>query len=227
MINRLHSLLHRPEKGWDPVDPAYALSYSEREWRAFTPNLLDTLEELLGERLNGKRILDLGGGPGQYSVAFARRGAMVTWHDVSRAYLQIARRHADDAGVQVEFSLGYLEDARRFVGCPFDLVFNRICWYYGMDDRGFASLIYSLVKPGGAAYVDTNTRDFEKLAGKRKLQYLLNDRFFFKVGHPHPPHGRVADLFGGYAVDRMILDYSSVGNDRVFFIKSKGRSIVR
>ncbi len=227
MINRLHSLLHRPENGWDPVDPAYALSYADREWRNLTPQLVDRLEGWLGESLSGKRILDLGGGPGQYSVAFAQRGAMVTWHDVSGSYLRIARQHAEVAGVQMEFSLGYLEDAKRFVDSPFDVVFNRICWYYGMDDRDFASLIYALVKPGGAAYVDANTSEFERPAGKRRLQYFLNDHFFCKVGHPHPPHGRTADLFNRYAVDYMIVDYTCVGNDRLFFVKSKGPTLVR
>ena len=152
---------------------------------------------------------------------------MVTWHDVSAAYLGIARQHVEDAGVQVEFSLGYLEDARRFVDCSFDLVFNRICWAYSMDDRDFASLIYGLVKPGGAAYIDTNTPDVEIPAGTRRLQYFLNDRFFWKVGHPHPPHGRIADLFNRYAVDYMMVDYTSLRNDRLFFVKSKRRNFVR
>lgn len=220
MINRLHSWIHQPGQGWDPVAPEYASEYAESEWRNINVVLIDQLEQRIGG-FSGKRVLDLGGGPGQYSVAFARRGARVTWHDVSRTYQKIAARHAAEAGVQIVFSLGYLEEADRLITDPFDFVFTRLAWCYCMNDRRFARLVYSLIKPEGAAYIESNTPRFENPRGLKRLVYFLNNWFGWKIGHPHPPHGRLASLLNGYPITLMIPDYSNDLVDKIFLIKGK------
>lgn len=225
MINWLHSVLYRPENGWDPVPLAHAVQYADHEWHNINVPLIDKLEECIGG-FSGKRVLDLGGGPGQYSVAFAKRGAQVVWHDVSRNYLDVVQNRERGNGVRIEFSLGYLEDSVRFRGSPFDFVFCRIAWCYCRSDRAFARLIYSLVKPGMCAYIDNNTPELEReLSLQRRLIYLLNNRFGWKVGHPHPPHGRIASLLLKYPMDYVVLDYTSKTNDRVFFRKCRDNAL--
>lgn len=49
--------------------------------------------------VSGKRVLDVGCGSGRYCTEFARRGAEVVGLDVSGRMLEIARRHAAEAGV--------------------------------------------------------------------------------------------------------------------------------
>jgi SAM-dependent methyltransferase len=220
-VNYLHSLLHRVEDGWDPVSASYASSYAELAWGERSPQVVEELENRLG-CLSGKRILDLGGGPGQYSVLFARRGAEVTWHDVSREYEAIARERAAAAEVTLQYSLGYLENAARFAAQPFDLVFCRVCWYYGRSDRAFARLIYSLVKRGGVGYVECNTPAFSRPRGWRTVQYALNNHLWLKIGHPMPPHGRIARLLHQLDVTQMTVDYRSPLRDIVIFTKSSG-----
>lgn len=220
MINSLHRFFHRPEKGWDPVPLEHAEWYAGLEWKNLNVAVIDQLEQWLGG-LQGKRVLDLGGGPGQFSVAFAQRGAHVTWHDISRHYQSIVQQHAQQANVELEISLGYFEDAKRFRDRPFDLVFNRICWCYSANDRAFAKLIYALLKPGGAGYIDSNTQQYEQIHGRRRLQYFLNNWLGWKIGHPYPPHGRIARLLHHFPIDYMIMDYTSALNDKVFFVKSK------
>ena len=217
-INYLHSLLHRVEEGWDPIPNAYASSYTELAWNERCPKIVEDLEIRVGG-LVGKRVLDLGGGPGQYSVLFAQRGADVTWHDVSREYEAVTRERAAAAGVTLHYSLGYLEDASRFRE-QFDLLFCRVCWNYARSDWAFASLLFSLIKPGGVGYVECNTPAFSRPEGWRKLQYWLNGRLWFKVGHPVPPHGRIAKLLQRYRVSHMTLDYSSPLRDIVVFTKA-------
>lgn len=56
---------------------------------------------LLGP-LEGKRVLDLGCGAGNASVAFARAGAKVVAVDPSAEQLEVARRAAEGAGVKIE-----------------------------------------------------------------------------------------------------------------------------
>lgn len=226
VVNYLHALTHRPETGWDPVPPDHAESYSQVEWEEFYPTNVLRLIDGLGSRiggLEGKRVLDLGGGPGQYSVGFARRGARVTWHDISQKYRSIAQQYAEKNGVNIEFSLGYLEDAKKFIDSQFDLVFVRGCWFCCINDRNFAKLVYQLVKPGGAGYIDTFDFD-RKGQWKLELKYYLNKYLWFKVGHPNPPPGRVANLINSYKLDHMSVDYSPEGNDFVFFIKSKSKA---
>ena len=226
MINRIHAHLHRPEKGWDPVPAEHVRSYGEAEWRAVDETLLDELGSWVGGYA-GKRVLDLGGGPGQYSAAFARRGARVTWHDVSRRYLDMAKEKIGAQGLdaQVHFSLGYLDEAPRLLFEPFDLVFNRICWNYGIGDASFADLVYRLARPGGWIYVDTHHSGARRGVASRsvRVRTWLNDQLAIKIGHPYPPHGRVARLFQRYPLRRLIVDYRLPENDRVLLQKSVGR----
>src|SRR5260370_39244221 len=106
-VNFVHSLLHRVEDGWDPISPEYAKEYEGFASGGIDTVLVKRLDSLLGG-LAGKRIFDLGGGPGHYSVLFSKCGARVTWHDVSRQYEKIARKRAEDCRSSLDFSLGYL-----------------------------------------------------------------------------------------------------------------------
>jgi 2-polyprenyl-3-methyl-5-hydroxy-6-metoxy-1,4-benzoquinol methylase len=219
MMNRLHARLHRPENGWDPVPSRYAVEYAGTEWLSgVNESLLDTLDDWVGG-LNGKSVLDLGGGGGQYSVAFAVRGAAVTWHDVSATYLEFAKGKVAEHGVDVDFSLGYMDEAPQRFGAQFDLVFNRICWYYGWTDASFASVIFALVKPGGVGYVDCMHSGWQRdtLSTAARFRTWLNDALSFKVGHPFPPHGRIARLFAAFPIEKMLIDYGDMTNDRILF----------
>ena len=216
MINQLLARLYRPERGWDPVPASWAGRYADHEWTTFDPAVVDWLETQTGS-LAGKRLLDLGGGPGQYTAEFARRGAHVTWHDVSRRYREIAQARAQDLEASIEFSLGYLEDAKKFTDAPFDVVFNRICWNYSQDDRQFAELVYALVRPGGAGYVDSHHGVHR--GRLHEVLYEVNRRTGWKIGHPPPPPGRIAALLSRHPLVRLDTSRSTVDNDRVLFVK--------
>lgn len=220
MINWLHSKLHRPEKGWDPVPADHAASYTEGEWANVDETPLDELEAWIGGFAD-KRVLDLGGGPGQYTYAMARRGAHVTWHDVSRTYRGIAQTRC--AGLPIEYSLGYLEEAINLGAESFDLVFNRICFSYSRSERALAGVIWHVLRPGGVAYVDTNNSRFhwDRLSAVARARTLLNSTIGWKIGHPFPAPGRLAQLFLKFPVQRVLIDYSRATNDRIIFLKPK------
>jgi SAM-dependent methyltransferase len=222
MINRVHARFHRPENGWDPVSPEHAVTYGAGEWQAVNHALLDELEQRIGG-FQGKRILDLGGGPGQYSIAFAKRGGDVTWHDVSQNYRSMAHEKAKAFAVadKIQFSLGYLDEAPNLLPDRYDLVFNRICWNYGFSDRSFAEVVYRLVRDGGYGYVDTNHSGVKRdqLSTSSLFRTWLNDTLAIKIGHPFPPHGRLARLFLHYPLKRLVVDYRSPSNDRILFEK--------
>jgi 2-polyprenyl-3-methyl-5-hydroxy-6-metoxy-1,4-benzoquinol methylase len=223
MINWIHSLLYRPDNGWDPVPPSHAEKYAHNAWSTEVQvNIIDELEVWMNG-LHGKRVLDLGGGAGQYSVAFAKRGADVTWHDISAIYQNLAKSKAIENNVHINFSLGYMDDAPAILKNQYDLVFNRICWNYCRGDHLFGKKIFSLVKPGGIGYVDTTHSDWnwETLSMLGRARTWLNNVFAYKIGHPFPPHGRLAKIFGGMPIDKLLIDYSTTTNDRVLFRRSK------
>jgi 2-polyprenyl-3-methyl-5-hydroxy-6-metoxy-1,4-benzoquinol methylase len=222
MINRLHALLYRPEAGWDPVPADHVKLYANAEWASgVRQELLDELDRWVGG-LAGKRVLDLGGGPGHYSVAFAKRNAQVTWYDISQRYKAIAEQRARENGVELQFGLGYLDEAPANLRTRFDLVFNRICWNYGWHDFSFAKVVYSLVTPGGVGYVDTTHSDWHRDSASLygAARNWLNDNLAIKIGHPFPPHGRIATLFSKLPMERVVADYSLHTNDRVLFVKA-------
>ena len=219
MFNFVHSRLCRPERGWDPVCADKAQHYAQFEWQqtAEKDAVVSKIEARLGG-LAGKRVLDLGGGPGQYSVAFAAKGALVHWHDVSRTYMQLARQKATEHKVSVDFSLGYLEEIEVHTQQAFDLVFSRLTWLYCMDDRRFAALIFGLLKKGGYAFLWSNTRSFErslkrKISLLRRARYALYQHLGVKIGHLHPERGAIAALFNQLHPEYLEADYSQSDAD--------------
>ncbi|GBC97314.1 Ubiquinone biosynthesis O-methyltransferase [bacterium HR16] len=217
MINKIHARIYRPERGWDPVPADYAQQYVEAVWRQVDEAWLDALARRIGG-FEGKEVLDLGGGPGQYSVAFTKRGASVTWLDVSRNYLRIAQEKAKEAGVEVTFVLGYMDEAMQILRKQFDFVFNRICFCYSWNDASFVDIIYQLVRPGGYAYIETNNSSFgrDKLSPHARFRTWLNAALRIKIGHPHPPRGRIPMLFLRYPIKQMVVEYPGPHIDRIF-----------
>jgi ubiquinone/menaquinone biosynthesis C-methylase UbiE len=63
------------------------------------------LFDFLGE-VSGKRVLDVGTGTGRAAISLAARGARVRGIDASSEMLAVARRRADAAGLDIEFTTG-------------------------------------------------------------------------------------------------------------------------
>lgn len=218
MINRLHALFHRPERGWDPISPDYAPVYARAALERWDERALDHLEQLAGG-FEGKEVLDLAAGPGQCSLSFALRGARVTWYDVSAGYRSIAMQAAQRRGVTLEYVMGYMDEAESVLRKTYDVVFNRVSWYYGMSDAGMARTIYRLLKPGGVGYVETGNAEGHPWSFGRHIIQGLNKYCLLKIGHPYPPHGRIAKLFNVYPIRKMIVDYSDPATDVVMIVK--------
>ncbi|MDA3038362.1 MAG: methyltransferase domain-containing protein [Actinomycetota bacterium] len=62
----------------------------------------DAIIDLLGLR-SGERILDVGCGPGRHSLALARRGLSVVGVDISRTFVELARRSAQNEALDAVF----------------------------------------------------------------------------------------------------------------------------
>lgn len=221
MINEIHKYLFDPARGWDPIPPEHVAWYADMGWKTQDRKVVERLERLSGP-LAGKRILDLGGGPGQYSVLFAQHGANVYWHDISRQYMGYAVARARAANVEVRFSLGYLEDVSKVFREPFDIVFNRVCWYYCVNEKRFAQLLVRLLRPGGVGYVRTDIhRPHLRVNVWRRTQQWLNTHTAIRIGHPFPPRGRVVGLLAKEALSNCQVSWSDEGFEEVMFVRGK------
>ena len=217
MINQILMRLRPVEAGYDPVPLEHARSYTQTEWEIFNPAIVNVLEARIGG-FEGKRILDLGAGPGQFAIEFAKRGGKVTWHDISRNYRAIVQDLAAAQGVELAYSLGYLEEASRLLDHPFDLVFNRICWIYCANDFAFARLIHGLIRPGGWGYVNSDYW-LENMDRLTRFRLAVNTHTGIKLGHIIPPRGRLEKYFRGFGLE-VEVDASRPPKEHLFLHKA-------
>ena len=104
---------------FDPVAEHLGEAYLRYSFTKGTTQEAKFLLELLHLK-KGKRILDVGCGPGRHAVAFARAGLAVTGIDISGRFLELAAKAAHEAGVKAAF---FECDARQM---PFDDEFDAV-----------------------------------------------------------------------------------------------------
>ena len=92
------------------ADPAMAEAFDALRFSGPIGRLLaDTQEQVIAgflEPLARLSVLDVGTGTGRAAIALARRGAAVTGVDASAEMLGVARRRAQEAGVDLTFAVG-------------------------------------------------------------------------------------------------------------------------
>lgn len=109
--------------------------------------------QLLREDVRGKRILEVGAGSGRDSITMARAGAVVYVVDYVRSSLEVCRRLAEEAGVQ----LIYIEaDATRMPvrEGSFDIVFHQGVLEHFRRPADLLDENFRILKQGGFALVD-------------------------------------------------------------------------
>ncbi|MEC8443332.1 MAG: bifunctional 2-polyprenyl-6-hydroxyphenol methylase/3-demethylubiquinol 3-O-methyltransferase UbiG [Pseudomonadota bacterium] len=109
--------------------------------------------------LAGKKVLDVGCGGGILSEAMAQRGADVTGIDMGEAPLNIARLHALESGVQVNYRQIPVEALAEEAPCSFDVVTCLEMLEHVPDPASIIRACYTLVKPGGMVFFSTINRN--------------------------------------------------------------------
>ena len=104
----------------------------------------------------GDSILDIGGGPGRYSIHYAEKGCAVTLADLSEGNVALAQKKAAEAGVRIQaHAVNCLELDALGLG-QFDHVFLMGPMYHlhAEEDRVAAvEAALRRLKPGGKLYV--------------------------------------------------------------------------
>ena len=113
--------------------------------------------------LNGVRILDIGCGAGVLCEPLARLGAGVVGIDPSESNIVMARRHAGDAGLSIDYRCATAE-ALADAGERFDIVLAMEVVEHVMDAAFFLSHCAELVRTGGLMILSTINRTLKSFA---------------------------------------------------------------
>jgi 2-polyprenyl-6-hydroxyphenyl methylase / 3-demethylubiquinone-9 3-methyltransferase len=113
--------------------------------------------------LSGLRLLDIGCGGGLLSEPAARMGADVVGADASATNIEVARIHAAQSGVEVDYRAVPAEELAA-AGETFDVILNMEVVEHVADVDYFLSTCAAMVRPGGLMFVATINRTFKAAA---------------------------------------------------------------
>jgi 2-polyprenyl-6-hydroxyphenyl methylase/3-demethylubiquinone-9 3-methyltransferase len=108
--------------------------------------------------LPGKRVLDVGCGGGILSESLARGGAQVLGVDLEHTVLEVARLHALESGLAIDYRLIGAEDLAHERAGEFDAVTCMEMLEHVPDPAATLRALAGLAKPGGAVFVSTLNR---------------------------------------------------------------------
>ncbi|MCM2293542.1 bifunctional 2-polyprenyl-6-hydroxyphenol methylase/3-demethylubiquinol 3-O-methyltransferase UbiG [Allorhizobium sp. BGMRC 0089] len=113
--------------------------------------------------LKGLRVLDIGCGGGLLSEPVARMGANVLGADASEKNIGIARAHAAQSGVGVDYRAVTAEELAA-AGETFDVILNMEVVEHVADVDFFISTCAGMVAPGGLMLIATINRTLKAAA---------------------------------------------------------------
>jgi len=159
----------------DPAEQAKFASLANRWWDAdgpmaplhrLNPTRIGYLRDQLRAHfslpdsrrcLEGLTILDLGCGAGLVCEPLARLGAAVTGIDAADESIAVARAHAAQSGLGIDYRSGAAE-ALVDAGCQFDAVVSLEVVEHVADVARYFETIAALLKPGGLFLFSTPNR---------------------------------------------------------------------
>jgi len=129
-----HETIELNRRGWNTISASYQastrVSTGDVHYGPLAPG--ESELGLLGD-VAGKRIIEIGCGGGQNSIALAKWGAVCIGVDPSPAQLDCARQLALEHGVEVQFIEGVAEDLSAFPDAGFDLALSSYALDYVTD----------------------------------------------------------------------------------------------
>ncbi len=167
------------------IDPAEIAKFEElasRWWdkqgefkplHEINPLRLHYIDERV--QLAGKKVLDVGCGGGILSESMARMGAEVTAIDMGKAPLSVARLHAMEAEVDVDYQQITVEELAEKMPGAFDAVSCMEMLEHVPQPESVIQACQQLVKPGGNVFFSTiNRKPKAYMLAIVGAEYVLN-----------------------------------------------------
>ena len=134
---------------WDPDGP-------QKPLHALNPARLRYVAERAP--LADARVLDVGCGGGLLSEAMAKAGAKVTALDLAPELVKVARLHALESGVEVDYRVQSVEALASAEPGSFDAVTCMEMLEHVPDPAAILAACATLLRPGGRLFVSTINR---------------------------------------------------------------------
>ncbi len=115
------------------------------------------------EPFAGLRILDIGCGGGLLCEPMARLGADVVGVDAAPRNIPVARLHAEQSGLTIDYRVGTAEDMAA-AGEQFDIVLNMEVVEHVVDPLAYLTACQQLLKSGGLQICSTLNRNPKSFA---------------------------------------------------------------
>ena len=112
-----------------------------------------------GSPLENKTVCDIGCGGGILSESMALCGATVTGSDMGKAPLSVARLHALESEVDIDYQQITAEDMAQQKPASFDVITCMEMLEHVPDPASIIKACFDLVKPGGSVYFSTINRN--------------------------------------------------------------------
>lgn len=125
-----------------------------KDWESKVAKSQDLVKDFIDrvENPKGKKIIDVGSGPGGVSIAFAQAGAQITGVDIEEDLYKISKNHAEFYGVYANFVL-YDGVKLPFKDNHFDHAISVSVIEHVDNPVLYLSEIYRVIKPGGMLYL--------------------------------------------------------------------------
>jgi len=146
-LSKFDALAHR---FWDPRGEF-------RPLHLLNPVRLEFVAE--HARLAGARALDVGCGGGLLSEALARRGARVTGVDLAPGMVEVARLHAAEEGVEIDYRVAGAEELAADLTGRVDVITCMEMLEHVPQPAQMLATLAALVRPGGSVFVSTLNRN--------------------------------------------------------------------
>jgi 2-polyprenyl-6-hydroxyphenyl methylase/3-demethylubiquinone-9 3-methyltransferase len=114
--------------------------------------------------VRGARALDVGCGGGLLSEGLSRLGANVTGIDLAPGMIELAKLHALESGLRIDYRLTSAADLLATKLAPFEVVTCMEMLEHVPDPAGTLATVAQLTRPGGDVFVSTINRNLKSFA---------------------------------------------------------------